>query len=104
VEGQFWPSIFLFRSWICDPPQAAEFCMPRIKQHRDEIRSMTPIDPVYTRREAAKILRISIRTLQNLEKSGAIQSVRITPRIIGFREAELRRYLHDHTVHRRPCG
>jgi predicted site-specific integrase-resolvase len=61
---------------------------------------MTPIDPVYTRKEASKILRISIRTLQNLEKAGAIQSVRITARIIGYREAELRRYLHDNTVHR----
>lgn len=54
-------------------------------------------DRVWTRKEAAKILGCSVRTLQTLESKGELQPVYVTPRIVGYRDSHLRRYLHERT-------
>lgn len=48
-----------------------------------------------TRREAAQIMRVSIRTLKRLEERKELQPVHITSNVIGYRAADLKRYLVD---------
>ena len=56
-----------------------------------------PIDPVITRKEAAKILGVSVTTLQRLEKAGELQPIYVTERIIGYRESAIRRRIYENT-------
>jgi DNA-binding transcriptional MerR regulator len=51
-----------------------------------------------TRKEAAEILRCSTRTLQRLERAKQLPPVHLTQRIIGYRNSDLLRYLHERTA------
>ena len=58
---------------------------------------MQPFDPVLTRKEAAKLLGVTTRTLRNIEARGELQPVYVTSRIVGYRDSALRRYLYERT-------
>ena len=53
------------------------------------------IQEVFAREEAAHWLRVSIRSFDNLVKSGAIRGVQVTPGRLVFRVEELRRYVAE---------
>ena len=50
---------------------------------------------VLTRDEAARWLRVSLRSFDSLVKSGAIRTVQVTPGRVVFRVEELRRCVED---------
>ena len=57
------------------------------------------IDRVLDRMETAAILGISKRTLQRMETRGAAPArVKISDRIIGYRESAIREFLEARTV------
>jgi len=57
------------------------------------------IDYVRNRRETAKILGVSVRTLRRMEARGeAPPRVRITERIIGFRDSAIDAFLNARTA------
>jgi len=51
-----------------------------------------------TRVEAAKLLGVSIKTMKRIEQRKELQPVRITDRVVGYRESDLKRYLHERTA------
>jgi predicted DNA-binding transcriptional regulator AlpA len=55
------------------------------------------IDYVRTRREAARILGCSVNTIKRIEKRGEIARTQISPRIIGYRQSAIDRYLAERT-------
>ena len=52
---------------------------------------------VHTRKEAAKLLGVTTRTLRNMEARGELQPVYVTSRIVGYCDSALRRYLYERT-------
>jgi excisionase family DNA binding protein len=50
---------------------------------------LTPAPYLYTRREAASILRISPRTLGRWVRSGILRGTRVGPRLLRFTEAQI---------------
>jgi predicted DNA-binding transcriptional regulator AlpA len=57
------------------------------------------IDYVRTRRETAKILGISVRTLTRLEQRGeAPPRIKISDRIIGYRSSAINQFLNARTA------
>lgn len=56
------------------------------------------VDYVRTRKEAAKFLGISIRTLTRIEARGELRRVQISPRIIGYRNSEIEKFLTAKTA------
>ena len=59
--------------------------------------SETYVDFVHRRKETAKILGISERTVMQLDAEGRLKRVQITDQIVGYRDSTLKRYLNDHT-------
>jgi predicted DNA-binding transcriptional regulator AlpA len=58
-----------------------------------------PIDYVRPRKHAAKILGISVRTLRRMEQRGeAPARVRITDRIVGYRDSAIVTFLNSRPV------
>jgi excisionase family DNA binding protein len=55
---------------------------------------MTPIDRLFTKKQAAEILAMSIRVLDRRVEAGEITAVR-DERSVKFRESELLRYMSD---------
>jgi predicted DNA-binding transcriptional regulator AlpA len=56
------------------------------------------IDYVRSKKETAKILNMSVRTLARLEKQGrAPRRTQITDRICGFRDSAIREFLNSKT-------
>jgi predicted DNA-binding transcriptional regulator AlpA len=53
------------------------------------------VDCVRNRREAAKMLGISIKTLTRIEHRGELPRVQITDRIVGYRDSALRRFISE---------
>lgn len=53
---------------------------------REELIGHTPTTQLLTRDEAADYLRISTRTLDDMEEAGEIQAVRIRGRVLYHRE------------------
>jgi len=47
--------------------------------------------------EAARMLGCSVETLRRLEASGQLPRIQITPRIVGYRDSVLRRFMHERT-------
>jgi predicted DNA-binding transcriptional regulator AlpA len=59
----------------------------------------TPIDYVRNRKETAKRIGISVRTLQRMESRGEIgPRIQITDRIIGYRDSTIDKFLAARTV------
>jgi hypothetical protein len=58
---------------------------------------MTDFEGFVTRAEAAELLRCSIKTLKRIEQLKQLQPVQLTERVIGYRQSDLRRYLHERT-------
>jgi predicted DNA-binding transcriptional regulator AlpA len=57
------------------------------------------VDFVRTRKEAAQILRVSIRTLSRMEKDGkAPKRTKITDRIYGYRDSSIAEFLNCRTA------
>jgi predicted DNA-binding transcriptional regulator AlpA len=57
------------------------------------------IDYVRSRKEAAKILGVSVRTLYRMENRGeAPPRVKITERIIGYRDSAINAFLNSRTT------
>jgi predicted DNA-binding transcriptional regulator AlpA len=57
------------------------------------------VDYVRSRKETAKILNMSVRTLARLEKQGrAPRRIQITDRICGFRDSAIREFQDAKTV------
>ena len=57
------------------------------------------IDPVLTRKETAKALRISIRTLTRLEQLRKLPPrIRLTDRLYGYRRSAIEQYLASRTA------
>ncbi|OGV52926.1 MAG: hypothetical protein A2017_09255 [Lentisphaerae bacterium GWF2_44_16] len=52
---------------------------------------------LYTRRETAKLLRVSERTLDRLLKSGAIRVTKISNKALRIQATELSKYLQRQT-------
>ena len=56
-------------------------------------------DYVRSRREAAQILGVSVRTLRRMELSGkAPPRIQVTDRVVGYRDSEINRFLEARTV------
>lgn len=55
---------------------------------------MTPIDRLFTKKQAAEILAMSMRVLDRRVEAGEICAVR-DERTVKFRESELLRYMSD---------
>ena len=56
------------------------------------------IDYVRSKKETAKILNMSVRTLARLEKQGrAPRRTQLTDRICGFRDSAIREFLNSKT-------
>lgn len=53
---------------------------------REELREQPSDSQLLTREEAADYLRISVRTLDDMEEAGEIQAVRIRGRVLYHRE------------------
>jgi len=58
---------------------------------------MTGFEGFVTREEASDLLRCSTKTLKRIEARKELQPVFLTERIVGYRESDLRRYLHERT-------
>ena len=56
------------------------------------------IDYIRSRKEVAKLLGVSVRTLARIEARGELPTVRITPRIIGYRASEIEKFLAARTA------
>jgi excisionase family DNA binding protein len=54
---------------------------------------MTLLEKFYLRKDAAKLLGISVDTLIRLEHKGELRAVFITPNRAGYRESDLKRYI-----------
>jgi hypothetical protein len=54
-------------------------------------------DRVYTRKQAATLLGVSVGTVLNLERRGLLTPVHVSDRLIGYRDSNLRRYLYEQT-------
>jgi predicted DNA-binding transcriptional regulator AlpA len=61
-------------------------------------------DPVYTRKQAADLLRCSVRTLIRIEQDGDLPRVQISPGIVGYRGSAIKRYISDRTTIRTKSG
>ena len=58
-----------------------------------------PIDYVRSRREAAKIMGVSVRTLTRMERSGqAPPRIRVSARIVGYRDSAINEFLNARTA------
>lgn len=58
-----------------------------------------PIDYVRKRKDAAKILGISVRTLTRMEARGeAPPRIHISPRVTGYRDSALNEFLKSRTA------
>jgi predicted DNA-binding transcriptional regulator AlpA len=52
------------------------------------------IDRIHTRRETAKLLRVSVRTLRRMEVRGELPPrIRISDRIFGYRQSQIDSWL-----------
>jgi hypothetical protein len=51
-----------------------------------------------TRKEAAELLRCSVKTLKRLEALKQLAPVFLTENIIGYRVNDVKRYLHERTA------
>jgi predicted DNA-binding transcriptional regulator AlpA len=59
----------------------------------------TEIDLVYTRRETAQRLRISLRTLSRMERDKKMPPrIRLSDRIYGYRQSAIENYLSARTA------
>jgi predicted DNA-binding transcriptional regulator AlpA len=56
------------------------------------------VDYVHTRKETARILGISTRTLSRLEARGELPRIQISPRIVGYRSSEIEKFLTARTA------
>jgi len=59
--------------------------------------AQTPFDRVIPRREAARLLGVSTKTLQRIEDRRELQPIRISDRVWGYRRSALQRYIHERT-------
>jgi predicted DNA-binding transcriptional regulator AlpA len=53
----------------------------------------TQLDCVHTRKRTAEILGCSVKTLTRIEARGELPRVQISPRIIGYRNSEIEKFL-----------
>ncbi|HEY6700560.1 MAG TPA: helix-turn-helix domain-containing protein [Pseudolabrys sp.] len=56
------------------------------------------VDYVHTRKETARILGVSVKTLQRMEARGELPRVQISPRIIGYRHSVIEKFLDARTA------
>ena len=56
-----------------------------------------PFDKVWTRAEAADFLGCSVKTVIKFERTGLLQPIFISDRIIGYRDSNLRRFVYERT-------
>jgi predicted DNA-binding transcriptional regulator AlpA len=56
------------------------------------------VDYVHTRKETARILGVSVKTLTRIEARGELPRVQISPRIIGYRNSEIEKFLTSRTA------
>jgi predicted DNA-binding transcriptional regulator AlpA len=56
-------------------------------------------DYVRTRKETAKILGVSLRTLTRMETQGKMPArIRVSDRITGYRDSTIQKFLEDRVV------
>jgi predicted DNA-binding transcriptional regulator AlpA len=55
-------------------------------------------DCVHTRKRTAEILGVSVKTLTRIEARGELPRVQISPRIIGYRNSEIEKFLTAKTA------
>jgi predicted site-specific integrase-resolvase len=53
------------------------------------------IERIYTPQQLAEILSIDVKTLRKYSKEGKIKSIRISPRVIRYRQADLNTFLDE---------
>jgi predicted DNA-binding transcriptional regulator AlpA len=56
------------------------------------------VDYVHSRKAAAGILGVSVKTLTRLEARGELPRVQISPRIVGYRHSEIEKFLTARTA------
>jgi DNA-binding transcriptional MerR regulator len=56
-----------------------------------------PFDKVWTRTETAEFLGCSVKTVIKFERTGLLQPIYISDRIIGYRDSNLRRFVFERT-------
>ncbi len=63
-------------------------------------KTATPPEPerLLTRRDAARILQVSLKTLQNWDRAGRLQPVKLGYRSLRYRQADLERLLAEATA------
>jgi DNA-binding XRE family transcriptional regulator len=56
------------------------------------------LDCLYTRKQAAKLLHVAVRTLTRIEQRGELPRVQISPRVIGYRDSALQQFIAAKTI------
>jgi predicted DNA-binding transcriptional regulator AlpA len=81
------------------PSTAAGIPPRRFFYWLSEMDTQKPVDYVRTRKEAAALLRVSLRTLTRMEQSGkAPKRTKITDRIYGYRDSSITEFLNSRTA------
>jgi hypothetical protein len=83
--------------WTADvhPTRTRTMCV-RLKQE-GPMTTAVYLDKVYTRKQVAELLGTSVRTVQRLDQRGILRRTQITPKIVGYRDSIVRRFLDEQT-------
>jgi predicted DNA-binding transcriptional regulator AlpA len=70
-----------------------------MEQRGSAVTANNAIDYVRSRRDAARILGVSVRTLDRLDRLGnAPRRTRITDRLVGYRDSAIKEFLDARTA------
>jgi hypothetical protein len=65
--------------------------------HDEQPFTPVPFDRVWPRKEAAKMLGVSVASVRKMQRLGILTPIWVTQRCIGYRDSQIRRLVHERT-------